>query len=684
MSIDELYNGTEHVQNMSRVHLGEQDLICMSNGSGSNSTCTIPAGLGISLSTPILMMTIGVVGNVLALLVLYSSRREAQARRTVFFVMLAGLAWSDLAAQLTVSPIAIVTYANNLQWVGGTPLCRYHGVMMVSFGLVIPLIVSCMSCERFIAIRFSYFYARHITRRKAQLTFLACWTVTATFTALPFVGFGSYERQYPGTWCFLNFHKESVLDSIYAAMFAVLNIVAICVMIICNVVVALTLLRLRMSKHLNGSPSLDRRLSVSGVVGSSTTPGTVIRGRRHSDMEAQMIWFLCLITIAFSVCWMPLNIHIFLRQFSDKNNPELDLIVIRMASCNQILDPWLYVIFRKNSMLRIFKRLKACFGKKKEPPRNGTQRCPSVRYVMGNRSFTMEATTMGKSVMHGKGDLSPSVPLKDPFLKAHSEISLESMESMSRLMCIASNHEDHSRRRRSDQKPLIDLRLGHSPTDKRTFETVQSESHCPVLTSNMSQSFNQCVSLPLIEKKKDNSWLNGRPLTGKSECGDVLRPTYDSVGSTNCVTYCQPSIQPGTPTNEREDPPDTSGIKMDRPQRQPPKSMMVTDSNYVVISPPPSTPERSKTPLLASSNTLYILQALTPSGKPQIGKHRNGQSLHVGDAMVDINNLFQSKTLLVSSKSNSENLCPSYCTPDLSEDKLTTQSYSEDTTQAKC
>ncbi|KAK0062783.1 prostaglandin E2 receptor EP4 subtype [Biomphalaria pfeifferi] len=199
MSIDELYNGTEHVQNKSRVHLGEQDLICMSNGSGSNSTCTIFAGLGISLSMPILMMTIGVVGNVLALLVLCSSRREAQARRTVFFVMLAGLAWNDLAAQLTVSPMAIVTYVNNLQWVGETPLCRYHGVMMVSFGLVIPLIVSCMSCETFIAIRFSYFYARHITRRKAQLTFLACWTVTATFTALPFVGFGSYERQYPGT-----------------------------------------------------------------------------------------------------------------------------------------------------------------------------------------------------------------------------------------------------------------------------------------------------------------------------------------------------------------------------------------------------------------------------------------------------------------------------------------------------
>lgn len=233
---------------------------------------------------------------------------QAQARRTVFFVMLSGLAWTDLVGLLAVSPIAIITYANNLSWVGGVPLCRYHGFMMVSFGVVMPLIVCCMSVERFLAIKFAYYYARHITRRKAQLIFLACWAVTASFTTLPFVGFGSYELQYPGSWCFLNFHRESKVDTIYAAMFSSLNIVAILIMILCNLVVAGTLFRLRLRRRLHSSPSIDRRLSVSGI--GSSTSGTVIRQKHHSDMEAQMIWFLCLITVAFSVCWLPLNVSL--------------------------------------------------------------------------------------------------------------------------------------------------------------------------------------------------------------------------------------------------------------------------------------------------------------------------------------------------------------------------------------
>ncbi|CAG5123474.1 unnamed protein product, partial [Candidula unifasciata] len=298
-------NITGNECNMSRVSIEQKlEVICLNGTSTKASTCDRLAH-GISLSTPIIMTTFGVLGNILALIVLYASRREAQARRTVFFVMLSGLAWTDLIGLISVSPIAIITYANNLTWVGGAPLCRYHGFMMVSFGVVMPLIVCCMSVERFLAIKFSYYYARHITRRKAQLIFLGCWAVTTSFTALPFIGFGSYELQYPNSWCFLNFHRESTVDTVYAAMFSSLNIIAIVITILCNLVVAETLCRHRLRRRLRSSPSIDRKLSVSGI--GSATSGTVIRQKHHSDMEAQMIWFLCLITIAFSVCWLPLN-----------------------------------------------------------------------------------------------------------------------------------------------------------------------------------------------------------------------------------------------------------------------------------------------------------------------------------------------------------------------------------------
>ncbi|CAL1530459.1 unnamed protein product [Lymnaea stagnalis] len=465
-----------------------------------------------------------------------------------------------------------------------------------------------MSFERFLAIRFSYFYARHITRRKAQLTFLGCWGVTCVFTALPFVGFGSYELQFPKSWCFLNFHKESLTDSIYAALFGIFNIVAICVMFVCNVSVAGTLFRMRQSRQLNSSPSIDRKLSLSGIAGSSTT-GTVIRAKKHSDMEAQMIWFLGLITIAFSVCWMPLNIHILVTQITGKTDNHLDLTVIRMASSNQILDPWLYVIFRKNSMLRILRRVKACFRKTTGPPRNGgTFKGPPVRYVMGNKSFTFEATTVGKTVMGAPRGCNRSPSYNRP-PEDYADDSVASNDSVPRLMSVCSNNDEKNSRRRSDLNPLINLRLGSSPTDVRKVsysEGCQDGHRISVVSKNIPAD--QSVSLPLLDHRvKINATcaVNGRWLGDGSDSKEVLHGVYDSVGSTSRPTkaFPQNAIHPGTPTklnNHRSNSPLTAPVVFDSSfshlQRRPPRSLVITDSNYVVFNPPLATPEHLSTP----------------------------------------------------------------------------------------
>ncbi|XP_005104579.1 uncharacterized protein LOC101863044 [Aplysia californica] len=357
-----------------------------------------------NVSSPILMLSLGVIGNILALLVLYSSKREAHARRTVFFVMLAGLAWTDLLGQLATGPVPIIMYLNNLQWVGGMPLCIYHGFMMISISVVTHLIVGCMSLERFLAIRFSYYYARRVSRFKAQMTFLICWVVTLLFASLPFLNFGSYEHQFPGSWCFLSFHSNSTSDAIYAGSFSMLNIVSIIIMIVCNTTVVITLIQLRRRRSLNSSPSVDRRLSFLGLGNSYSTnmQGSVIRRKKHSDMEAQMIWFLSLITVAFSVCWLPLSVHILITQFTGVTDQRTDLIAVRMASCNQLLDPWLYVIFRKSSITRIIRRLKRCFHPcvfGRAPP-NRPKQYPG-RYATCKRSFTCENTTVGRTAING-------------------------------------------------------------------------------------------------------------------------------------------------------------------------------------------------------------------------------------------------------------------------------------------
>ncbi|KAH9488091.1 hypothetical protein Btru_065404 [Bulinus truncatus] len=317
--------------------------------------------------------------------------------------------------------------------------------------------------------------------------------------------------------------------------------------------------------------------------------------------------------LGLSMFWSPLNwIHILLTQFTGETNKTLDLIVIRMASCNQILDPWLYVIFRKNSMLRIIRRIKACFVKKKEPPRNGTIRGPSVRYVIGNKSFTIEATTVGKTVMPGQGGGGNQSPLYN--FQDLNDLSDYSEESMYRLMCVSSNSLDNSHRRRSDQRPLINLRLGHSPTEKRKHEATPP--------STPPSSPDKLVSLPFIERPKV------KHVAEISEC--TLLGSYESAGSTHYTPYVRSNMKPGTPTNdltEQQDSSSTADNKSCESQRHPPKSLIITDSNYVLISAPLPTPERERTPLLLKPNnqTLHVQPVVTPVDMPLPPPHQNSQ-----------------------------------------------------------
>lgn len=261
-----------------------------------NTTGCRQEGLGISLSTPIIMFTTGILGNILALVVLYTSRKEA--KKTVFYTLLAGLAWTDLLGQLMTSPIAIIVYANNLKWVGGKPVCQYHAFAMILFGGLTPLLVCAMSIERLLALRFAYFHARVVTKKKAFIAIALCWGIVMFFCSWPFVGLGSYEIQFPGSWCFLNFHKESVSDIIYASIFASTNIFIILLNLGCNIAVVVTLLQMRRKRISYNSPYCHRRH------GTNQSKAKSIK----REAETQMVIFLCAITAVFTTCWLPINV----------------------------------------------------------------------------------------------------------------------------------------------------------------------------------------------------------------------------------------------------------------------------------------------------------------------------------------------------------------------------------------
>ena len=293
------------------MHEKEYNTLCAVDDATNSSSVCNSGGLGLSLSTPILMLSCGVLGNMIALVVLYTARKDMKS--TVFYTLLFALAVTDLIGQLLTGPIAIIVYANNLQWVGGEPLCKYHAFCMIFFGMITPLFVCLMSFERLLALRFAYFHARVVTRKKARVAILICWISVSLFCSLPFMGFGSYEHQFPGSWCFLNFHKESTTDIAYAYTYAVLNITFILTIILCNSAVVITLLKMRKTRVLNNSPSLERR--------HGTKPKT-----KKFEEETQMVWFLCAITLVFSTCYLPLNVsnQIYIILFLYPNFEEVE------------------------------------------------------------------------------------------------------------------------------------------------------------------------------------------------------------------------------------------------------------------------------------------------------------------------------------------------------------------------
>lgn len=249
----------------------------------------------------------GLIGNVLALVVLHRTRTEI--RSMMFYTLVAALTWNDLVGICLTSPVPLASYINGRRMPAVDKLCRFHAFVMVCFGLSTPLIVCTMAIERSLALKCTYFYSKHCTPSSARAVVVVLWLFVLLFGALPLFGLGSYSLQYPCTWCFLDFRSARPLDMAYAYSYAVVNLVIVVVMIFCNALVMTTLCRVRKSRRRLSNASLNSTLlHVDAVEEKARVPQQQGRRRQHRDVELQMIWLVCAITTIFSVCWVPLMV----------------------------------------------------------------------------------------------------------------------------------------------------------------------------------------------------------------------------------------------------------------------------------------------------------------------------------------------------------------------------------------
>ncbi|XP_041358946.1 prostaglandin E2 receptor EP4 subtype-like [Gigantopelta aegis] len=292
-----------------------------------------------------IMFGSGVFGNLLALTVLATSAPEQ--RRTLFYKLVAGLAISDLLGTVATSPVVISVYINNFKWVGGLPLCHYFSFMMIFASFTTMFIVCAMSVERFICVRHPYLYHTRLTATYAKISLLGSWAISLVMASLPLMGLGKNTFQYPRTWCFFDYTSREPLNMVFNILYASIAMITIVVTMCCNLVVTYTLLRLR------------RKQGLLNALNGTASGKYKNNNKRYAEL--QMVVLLIGITIVFTCCYSPLMIYVFLCQTSLVtlfNTDKAMLLMVRFASFNQILDPWVYILFRRELVWKVVHAVK--------------------------------------------------------------------------------------------------------------------------------------------------------------------------------------------------------------------------------------------------------------------------------------------------------------------------------------
>uniref|UniRef100_A0A8C5LGH9 Prostaglandin E2 receptor EP4 subtype n=1 Tax=Jaculus jaculus TaxID=51337 RepID=A0A8C5LGH9_JACJA len=349
----------------------------MSSPEVNASASSAPDRLNSPVTIPAVMFIFGVVGNLVAIVVLCKSRKEQ--KETTFYTLVCGLAVTDLLGTLLVSPVTIATYMKG-QWPGDQALCDYSTFILLFFGLSGLSIICAMSIERYLAINHAYFYSHYVDKRLAGLTLVAVYASNVLFCALPNMGLGRSERQYPGTWCFIDWTTNVTAYAAFSYMYAGFSSFLILATVLCNVLVCGALLRMHRQFVRRTSLGTEQHHAAAALasgtcrVHAASGPALPRLGdlrrrrsfRRIAGAEIQMVILLIATSLVVLICSIPLVVRVFINQLYQPSvvkdisrNPDLQ--AIRIASVNPILDPWIYILLRKTVLSKAIEKIKCLF-----------------------------------------------------------------------------------------------------------------------------------------------------------------------------------------------------------------------------------------------------------------------------------------------------------------------------------
>ncbi|XP_022594975.1 thromboxane A2 receptor [Seriola dumerili] len=329
---------------------------------------------------------LGLPSNLIAFIVLVKAfRRTNSCSRSFFLIFLGGLVVTDFMGLLVTGSITISFHVTKFNWRNLDPychFCNFMGMSMVFYGLCPLLLGAAMAVERFIGINRPFARSAKMPKGRTISMVLMVWFIAGCIALLPLTGIGSYHIQKPGSWCFFLISSKGN-DLIFSLIFSLVGLMSIAVSFLLNTVSVVTLIKVCCGQD---------------------------RSQRSRDHEVEMMVQLILIMLIASICWCPLLIFIAQTVLS---GAELQikylLLWLRFATWNQILDPWIYILFRRAVLKRIYPRFDWSRSSIMTlyPPLSNTLR----RFTRSSLGSTLGSDETGET---GKTNVIPPSSLKHP------------------------------------------------------------------------------------------------------------------------------------------------------------------------------------------------------------------------------------------------------------------------------
>lgn len=299
----------------------------------SHNTSSLKNSPTISPLHSAIFTSLGLLFNLVAFYVLVKSYQRTQSKsRSSFLIFLGGLVVTDFMGLLTTGSIVVSFHITNFNWQVVDPnchLCNFMGMSMVFYGLCPLLLGATMAGERFIGINRPFTRYTSLPKNRTVSMLLLVWLIAGSVALLPLVGVGCYHLQLPGSWCFFSIDSKGN-DQAFSLIFSLFGLLCIAMSFLLNTVSVVTLIKMCCSRD---------------------------KTRRRRDHELEMMVQLILINIVASICWCPLLIFIAKTVLSGGQlNVKYLLLWIRFVTCNQLLDPWIYILFRRAVIQRLFPR----------------------------------------------------------------------------------------------------------------------------------------------------------------------------------------------------------------------------------------------------------------------------------------------------------------------------------------